>query len=96
MDEVIQLVLGAVNQNGKMKELLTDCGFVFYSWRGINRFEKYLENQGIDHSHARPHHPQTLGKVAALNKRVKNERFGQEHFSTLEQAFSALTKWVAL
>lgn len=94
VDEVIQLVRGAVDQYGKMEELLTDRGFVFYSWRGINRFEKYLENQGIDHTHARPHHPQTLGKVEALNKRVKNELFGQEHFSTLEQAFSALTKWV--
>lgn len=93
-DEVIQLVQGAVDQYGKMDELLTDRGFVFYSWRGINRFEKYLENQGIDHTHARPHHPQTLGKVEALNKRVKNELFGQNHFSTLEQAFSALTKWV--
>ncbi|MFP4481009.1 MAG: hypothetical protein ACLFOA_09105 [Desulfohalobiaceae bacterium] len=34
-----------------------DIGFVFYSWRGINRFEKYLENQGIYHTHAWPHHP---------------------------------------
>ncbi len=94
IDEVIQLVRGAVDQYGKMEELLTDRGFVFYSWRGINRFEKYLENHGIDHTHARPHHPQTLGKVEALNKRIKNELFSQEHFSTLEQAFSALTKWV--
>ncbi|MBS3780449.1 MAG: DDE-type integrase/transposase/recombinase [Desulfovermiculus sp.] len=94
IDAVIELVRGAVDRYGKMEELLTDRGFVFYSWRGINRFERYLENEGIDHTHARPHHPQTLGKVEALNKRIKHELFRQEHFATLEQAFSALQTWV--
>ncbi len=93
-DEVTALVRDAVSRYGKMEELLTDRGFVFYSWRGINRFEKYLENEGIDHTHASAHHPQTLGKVEALNKRIKNELFRQKHFSTLEQASSALVQWV--
>lgn len=94
VDEVIALVEGAVSRYGKMEELLTDRGFVFYSWRGINRFEQYLENEGIDHTHARPHHPQTLGKVEALNKRIKSELFDHHHFNSLEQAFSGLTEWV--
>lgn len=93
-DEVTALVRNAVSRYGKMEELLTDRGFVFYSWRGINRFEKYLEHEGIDHTHASAHHPQTLGKVEALNKRIKNELFRQERFSTLEQASSALEQWV--
>jgi putative transposase len=93
-DEVTTLVRNAVSRYGKMEELLTDRGFVFYSWRGINRFEKYLEHEGIDHTHASAHHPQTLGKVEALNKRIKNELFRQKHFSTLEQASSALEQWV--
>ncbi len=94
VNEVITLVREAVNQYGKMEELLTDRGFVFYSWRGINRFERYLEEERIDHTHASPHHPQTLGKVEALNRRVKTELFGQKHFSTLQQADSALRDWV--
>ncbi len=94
VDEVIALVQGAVSRYGKMEELLTDRGFVFYSWRGINRFEKYLEHEGIDHTHARPHHPQTLGKVEALNKRIRLELFNQQHFSSLEQALSGLDAWV--
>jgi hypothetical protein len=36
-----------------------------YPGRGINRFEKFLQTHNIDHSHARAHHPQTLGKVEA-------------------------------
>lgn len=93
-DEVTILVQDAITRYGKIEELLTDRGFVFYSWRGINRFEKYLEHEGIDHTHARAHHPQTLGKVEALNKRIKNELFRQKHFSTLEQASCALAQWV--
>ncbi len=94
IDEVISLVREAVDQYGKMEEVLTDRGFVFYSWRGINRFERYLEQERIDHTHARPHHPQTLGKVEALNRRIQAELFRQRHFSTLTQATSALKEWV--
>lgn len=94
IDAVISLVRTAVNRYGKMQELLTDRGFVFYSWRGINRFERYLETEGIDHTHARPHHPQTLGKVEALNRRIKSELFAQNRFSTLGQAAQALEQWV--
>jgi len=43
VDTVIGVVADAVDRYGKMEEILTDRGFVFYSWRGINRFEKYLE-----------------------------------------------------
>jgi len=93
-EEVISLVQEAINQYGKMEELLTDRGFVFYSWRGINRFERYLEQERIDHTHARPHHPQTLGKVEALNRRIQTELFRQHHFSSLQQASSALKDWV--
>lgn len=94
IDAIIELVSGAVGRYGKMEELLTDRGFVFYSWRGINRFEQYLDAQRIDHTHARPHHPQTLGKVEALNRRIQSELFAQTHFSSVEQAMSALEKWV--
>ena len=94
IDSVIGLVREAVERYGKMEEVLTDRGFVFYSWRGANRFERYLEHEGIDHTHARPHHPQTLGKVEALNRRIKSELFGPHHFSTVQEAFSAMVQWV--
>lgn len=94
IDEVIALVEDSIARFGKMEELLTDRGFVFYSWRGINRFERYLEFQHIDHTHARPHHPQTLGKVEALNRRIQSELFGNQQFATVHQADSAVKKWV--
>jgi putative transposase len=94
MDEVIHTVDRAVNRYGKMEEILTDRGFVFYSWHGVNRFEKYLEMVGIDHTHASAHHPKTLGKVEACNKAIKYELLKQRHFSTAQEAMSAVKEWV--
>lgn len=94
-DEVVNLVAKAVERYGKPEEILTDRGFVFYSWRGINRFEKWLERMGIDHTHASPHHPQTLGKVEACNRRIKNELFRQRRFSTVHEAIGAVREWVS-
>ena len=93
-DDIIGLVSRAVDRYGKMEEILTDRGFVFYSWRGINRFEKFLENQGIDHTHASAHHPQTLGKVEACNKRIKRELIDQQHFPTAHDAQASIEQWV--
>ena len=94
IDEVIALVQSAIDRYGKMEEILTDRGFVFYSWRGINRFERFLQMQGIDHTHARPHHPQTLGKVEACNRRIKNELIEQLRFSNTNDAEDAFSTWV--
>jgi len=94
IDEVISLVQQAVDQYGKMEEMLTDRGFVFYSWHGVNRFEKYLEVEGIDHAHASAHHPQTLGKIEALNGHLRSELLKHEHFSSVEEAVTAITGWV--
>jgi transposase InsO family protein len=94
IDEVIGLVQGAIDRYGKMEEMLTDRGFVFYSWQGANRFERYLEIEGIDHTHASAHHPQTLGKIEALNGHLRTELLKHKHFSGLEEAKGILTQWV--
>lgn len=95
IDAVIGLVEESIDRYGKMEELLTDRGFVFYSWKGANRFEKYLEMEKIDHIHASPHHPQTLGKVEALNGHLKRELINEKHFSGIEEAGEALSQWVS-
>lgn len=94
IDEIIDVVREASNRYGKLEELLTDRGFVFYSWRGVNRFERYLELERIEHTHASAHHPQTLGKVEALNRRIKSELIGCEPFSSRKEAEAAMSRWV--
>jgi len=94
IDEVIGLVQEAIDRYGKMQEMLTDRGFVFYSWQGANRFERYLEVEGIDHIHAAAHHPQTLGKIEALNGHLRTELLMTERFPGVEEAKAAMGKWV--
>jgi transposase InsO family protein len=94
IDEVIRLVQGAIDRYGKMEEILTDRGFVFFSWRGANRFERYLQLERIDHTHARPQHPQTLGKIEAFNGHLKRELLEREHFSGIEEAAAAISRWL--
>lgn len=94
IDEVIGLVQQSIDRYGKMEEMLTDRGFVFYSWQGANRFEKYLEVEGIDHTHASAHHPQTLGKIEALNGRLRTELLKQEHFCGIQEARTAIGGWI--
>lgn len=96
VDDVIHLVQEAIDRYGKMEEILTDRGFVFYSWHGINRFEKYLEVEEIYHAHARPHHPQTLGKVESLNKQVQKELLSRQQFNSVGECTEALSEWVTL
>jgi transposase InsO family protein len=95
VDEVIVLVQEAIDRYGKMEELLTDRGFVFYSWKGANRFEKYLEVERIEHTLASAHHPKTLGKIEALNGHLRSELLERERFCGVEEAKRALGQWVS-
>lgn len=94
IDLVIALVQETIDRYGKMEEILSDRGFVFYSWRGANRFERYLEAERIHHTHARPHHPQTLGKIEAANKQLQKELIRRQEFKGVEEAEEAIRKWV--
>ncbi len=94
IDLVIKVVQDSINRYGKMEEILSDRGFVFYSWRGGNRFEKYLETQRIEHTHARAHHPQTLGKIESTNKHIQKELLRRQRFESTSEAKAAIGKWV--
>jgi putative transposase len=93
VDDVIGLVRDSIGRYGKMEEVLTDRGFVFYSWKGANRFEKYLELERIDHTHASAHNPKTLGKVEALNGRVRAELLEVHRFVGVEEAKRSMVEW---
>jgi len=94
IDEVIAVVKDSIARFGKMEELLSDRGFVFYSWHGVNRFERFLEVEGIHQTHARPHHPQTLGKVEAVNKQIQKELLRRKRFNSVGEAQAAIAQWV--
>ena len=78
-----------------MEEIQSDRGFVFYSWRGGNRFERYLESERIEHTHARAHHPQTLGKIESTNKQIQKELLRRQRFESSGEAEQAIGEWVS-
>ena len=94
MSHAITVLRKAVARYGKPESLLTDRGMQFYSWRTMSRFQKLLEALGVEHIVARPHHPQTLGKVEALNKRIQNELIQKKHFKSLSELESEIRAWL--
>jgi len=80
MEEIQGLVDEAISRYGKMEQILSDRGFVFHGWRGINRFEKHLDELDIYHIHTSPHHPETIGKLEAVNKAIQKELLREVEF----------------
>ena len=58
---------------GKPKEVLTDQGRQYFTWRGKNDFQRLLDREGVRHVVARAHHPQTVGKCERFWETVQEE-----------------------
>lgn len=94
MESIEQMVSTAIQRYGKMERLLSDRGFVFHGWRGINAFEKYLDEMDIYHIHTSPHHPETIGKIEAVNKNIQKELISQYEFASLAEAREKIREWI--
>jgi len=94
MSHAIITLRKAIRRYGKPESLLTDKGMQFYSWRTMGRFQKLLESLDIEHILARAHHPQTLGKVEALNKRIQNELIEKKHFRSQLEVEENIRAWL--
>lgn len=94
MEQIEKMVNEAIQRYGKMERLLSDRGFVFHGWRGINSFEKYLEEMDIYHIHTSPYHPQTIGKIEAVNKNIQKELIHQVKFSSITDARERTREWL--
>jgi putative transposase len=94
MEAIEEMVSAAINRYGKMERLLSDRGFVFHGWRGINAFERWLEEMDIYHIHTSPHHPQTIGKIEAVNKSIQKELIRLREFANVDEARQAISEWI--
>ena len=81
-------MIHAIELYNNPEEILTDHGIQFFSngKNGIpgdhNKFQQYLDNNGIKHILGRIDHPQTNGKLEKLNDTIKRLR---PYFSTWEE-----------
>jgi transposase InsO family protein len=60
---VLEVLRAGITSYGAPREVLTDNGSQYITWRGKSQFTKELEKRGIQQVVARPRHPQTLGKI---------------------------------
>lgn len=83
---VIEALRSGIASYGPPAELLTDNGPQYVTWRGKSAFHKELDKQGIEHLVARPHHPQTLGKVERFWQSIWKECLELATFIDVEDA----------
>ena len=93
-ENVLEVLRGAFIKYGLPKEILTDNGAQFTTWQGVTRFEKLLAKLEICHTRARPHHPQTLGKIEAFNRNIKRELLDVELFRSQEEASERIAAYI--
>jgi len=93
-EHVLENYRKAVGEYGVPKEMLTDNGRQYTSWRGSTRFEKELKKDRVKHIRSRPHHPMTLGKIERFWKTILNEFLFRAQFDSFEEALERVNLWV--
>jgi len=91
---VVDVYREAVAQFGVPREMLTDNGRQYASWRGKTKFQKELAKDHVHHIRSRPQHPQTLGKIERFWQTLKNEFLERARFETFEEARERIAYWV--
>jgi len=89
---VVETFRGAIRLHGKPEAVYTDRGGAFLAWRDESGFQRFCEQELIDHHVGRSYHPQGRGKVEALIRAMQQELFEVEHFPdehAFEQALAA-------
>jgi transposase InsO family protein len=93
-DNVLEVYRRAVIEYTAPKEMLTDNGRQYTSWRGTSRFEAELRKDGIHHIKSSPHHPMTLGKMERFWKTIYEEFLERAQFESFENARERIRLWV--
>lgn len=91
---VIEVYRRAASEYNPPKEMLTDNGRQYTSWRGNSRFELELKKDRIHHIKSRPHHPMTLGKIERFWKTIFVEFLSRAQFGSFEDAVERIRQWV--
>lgn len=93
-ENVLESYRQAVGDYGCPKEMLTDNGRQYATWRGRTRFQRELERDRIHHLRSQPHHPMTLGKIERFWKTILEEFLNRAKFGSFEEARERIALWV--
>jgi transposase InsO family protein len=93
-ENVLEIFRVAAGEFQPPKEMLTDQGRQYTTWRGTSRFEAEMKKNGIHHFKSRPHHPMTLGKVERFWETIWQEFLSRAQFESFESARERIRLWV--
>ena len=93
-ENVLELYRLAVAEYGVSKEMLTDNGRQYATWRGKTRFQMELQQDNIHHIRSSPHHPMTQGTVERFWKTIWDEFLCRAQFAAFEEARDRIRLWV--
>lgn len=93
-ENVLEVFRWAMGEFNPPKEMLTDNGRQYTSWRGTSRFEAELRKSGIAHFKSRPHHPMTLGKIERFWETIWQEFLSRAQFESFESARERIRLWI--
>jgi len=93
-ENVLEVFRVAMSEYNPPKEMLTDNGRQYTSWRGTSRFEAELKKSGIAHFKSRPHHPMTLGKIERFWETIWQEFLSRAQFESFESARERIRLWI--
>ena len=91
---VIEVYRVAIGEYQPPKEMLTDNGRQYASWRGVSRFQAELKKDHVAHFKSRPHHPMTLGKVERFWSTIWQEFLVRAQFDSFEAARERIKLWI--
>jgi len=87
---VMERALAKLPAGSRKPLLITDNGSQYVS----AQFKAYLRERDISHSRARPHHPQSNGKMERLHKSLKGECVRVTAMTDLEEARRLTAEYV--
>jgi len=91
---VQEVFRAAIEKHGLPKEVLSDNGRQYASWRGKSRFTQTLTKLGIRHIRSRPYHPQTCGKIESFWRNVYQECLSRTPLSSFEEAKEKIGEYI--
>jgi len=92
IETVVNAFEEAIRVHGKPEMIMTDGGSAFYSWRGVSKFTRLLEDHGIDQYISK--RPTVNGKLENLNQQVEKELLNTMSFASLKHFESEISRWI--
>jgi len=84
----------AIEKHGMPREVLSDNGRQYHTWRGRSSFTQLLTRLGIRHIRSQAYHPQTQGKIESFWRNLLQESLSVTPLSSFEEAEAKIREYM--